>query len=196
MPEAQRTVVIVGASAAGLRCGARLARLEPGTRIITVERRRTFSVAACGIPYLVSGDIDAPATLRQAPDGTLRDEAYFESVKDIRVLSGWSATSIDAGARRIVIENGAETRTLAWDELVLATGSRAARLPGQPPHPRVMSIHDLEDGAELSRSLQRGQVGSALIIGAGLVGCEMAEAFRAMWGCEAVSYTHLRAHET
>jgi NADPH-dependent 2,4-dienoyl-CoA reductase/sulfur reductase-like enzyme/rhodanese-related sulfurtransferase len=184
MGKPQRRVVIVGASAAGLRCGARLARLEPDTEIVAVERRREFSIAACGIPYMVSGDLESADILRQSPDGTLRDEEYFESVKGIRVLSGWGASSIDVAAREITIENGAGTRTLAWDDLVLATGSRAARLPGQPEHPRVVNIHYLGEGSKLRRSLERGELGRALIVGAGLVGCEMAEAFRAMWGLE------------
>jgi NADPH-dependent 2,4-dienoyl-CoA reductase/sulfur reductase-like enzyme/rhodanese-related sulfurtransferase len=186
MPHRQRRVVIVGASAAGLRCGARLARLEPDTEMIIVEKRASFSVAACGIPYMISGDLESPDTLRETADGALRDETYFESVKGIQILSGWGATSIDVAARELLIEDGVKSRALPWDDLVLATGARARRLPGQPDHPRVVHVHDLEEGAGLRRSLERGTVGRAIIVGAGLVGCEMAEAFRAMWGCEVV----------
>ncbi len=186
MPSGRRRVVIVGASAAGLRCGARLARLEPDTEIVIVERRRKFSVAACGIAYLVSGDLASPETLRETADGALRDRAYLEAVKGIRVLDGWNAAAVDAGARRVTVGNGADSRDLEWDDLVLAVGARARRLPGQPDHPRVVNVHDLEDGTALRRSLERGEIGRAVIVGAGLVGCEMAEAFQAMWGCQVV----------
>jgi NADPH-dependent 2,4-dienoyl-CoA reductase/sulfur reductase-like enzyme/rhodanese-related sulfurtransferase len=135
---------------------------------------------------MISGDLESPDTLRRTADGTLRDDAYFESIKGIRVLSGWGAASINVSARELIVEDGVKSRALAWDDLVLATGARARRLPGQPEHPRVVNIHHLEDGANLRRSLERGELSRGLIVGAGLVGCEMAEALRAMWGLEVV----------
>ena len=60
-------VVIVGASAAGLRTASRLARITPDWSVIVVEARDSFSHAACGLPYVLSGDItDAEALHRTA----------------------------------------------------------------------------------------------------------------------------------
>ena len=75
-------------------------------------------------------------------------------------------------------------RQLRWDELVLATGARARRLPGQPNHPRVRSFHRWDDLEPLLEGLRRGQIGRVAVVGAGLVGCELAEAFTSLWGAE------------
>jgi NADPH-dependent 2,4-dienoyl-CoA reductase/sulfur reductase-like enzyme/rhodanese-related sulfurtransferase len=176
--------VIVGASAAGLRCASRLARLEPETEVTVVELRRRFSVAACGLPYVLSGDLDDVDSLRRTVDGTLRDEAYFREVKGVTVLAGWRATAIDAIEHRLAVERDGEQKSLEWDELVLATGAHARRLPGQPQDPRVVCFHEASDLAPLHRGLVTGTLGHAAIVGAGLVGCELCEAFRSLWGAE------------
>jgi NADPH-dependent 2,4-dienoyl-CoA reductase/sulfur reductase-like enzyme/rhodanese-related sulfurtransferase len=161
-----------------------LKRLEPRFEVTVVEQAREFSWAACGLPYVLSGDIQALARLRTTADGSLRDPDYFRRVKGVEVLSGWRATRIAAGAKTLAISNGAEARDLAWDDLVLATGAAPTRLPGQPAHPRVCHFHGPEDLAPLRRGLEKGEIGKVIIVGAGLVGIELGEAFAAMWGAE------------
>ncbi|MGE5236513.1 MAG: FAD-dependent oxidoreductase [Acidobacteriota bacterium] len=184
-PATGRHVVVVGASAAGLRCAARLARLESGTTITVVEARERYSFAACGLPYVLSGDIDDLDALRRTADGTLRDGAYFRAVKGLLVRAGWRAERIDAAAHRVeLISPAGEKTALEWDELVLATGARPRRLPGQPDHPRVRSFHTTDDVPPLVQGLTGGALSHVAVIGAGLVGCELAEAFRTLWGAE------------
>jgi NADPH-dependent 2,4-dienoyl-CoA reductase/sulfur reductase-like enzyme/rhodanese-related sulfurtransferase len=183
--EGARRVVIVGASAAGLRCACRLARLRPKWTVTVVEEREAFSVAACGLPYVLSGDVASAASLRTTSDGALRDAAYFAAVKGVEVLQGLRASAVDAGARLLTCEGPGSNRVvLEWDELVLATGARARRLPSQPLHPRVRSFHTLEDLAPVHAALGKGQISSVVIVGAGLVGCELSEAFHVLWGVE------------
>lgn len=178
-------VVIVGASAAGLKCAARLARIAPAWRVTVVEEREVFSYAACGMPYVLAGEVDDPFALRRTADGTLRDQAYFAHVKGVDVRVGWRATAIDPEARllRLRDTNGRE-EALPWEELVLATGARPRRLPGQADHPRVRSFHTWDDLIALRRLLERGELGHVAVVGAGLVGCEVAEALRALWGSD------------
>ncbi len=175
----------MGASAAGLRCASRLARLRPAWRITVVEARELFSVAACGLPYVLSGDVGAAESLRTTSDGAVRDAAYFAAVKGVEILPGRRALSVDVGARVLVCEGPGRAReVLEWDELVLATGARARCLPNQLLHPRVRAFHAPEDLAPIHARLTRGEISRAVIVGAGLVGCELAEAFRALWGIE------------
>jgi NADPH-dependent 2,4-dienoyl-CoA reductase/sulfur reductase-like enzyme/rhodanese-related sulfurtransferase len=185
MENAGRRVVIVGASAAGLRCACRLARLRPNWSVTVVEQRESFSYAACGLPYVLAGDIDDPAALRRTSDGALRDQTFFAAAKGVTVLAAHRAEDVDvAGCSLIVADAGGAPERLEWDDLVLATGARARKLCGQPDHPRVRSFHVLEDLEPLHAGLRKGQISRVVIVGSGLVGCELCEAFRALWGVE------------
>jgi NADPH-dependent 2,4-dienoyl-CoA reductase/sulfur reductase-like enzyme/rhodanese-related sulfurtransferase len=175
---------VVGASAAGLRCACRLERLKPGWQVRVVEAREIFSYAACGLPYVLSGDVGAPESLRRTDHGVTRDADYFARVKGVEVLAGRRATALDVTRRRLTVQGPRGAEDLPWDELVLATGARPLRLPGQPDHPRVVTFHVWEDVAPLSTALARGELERVAVIGAGLVGCELAEAFRSLWGAE------------
>jgi len=181
----QRNVVIVGASAAGLRCASRLVRLKPDWSVKVVETRETFSYGACGMPYVLSGDIPDLEALHKTNDGAVRDAAYFARVKGVEILAGQAAVGIDVADRFLVLHDAAGNETsLDYDDLVLATGAWPKNLPGQPDHPRVVTFHTPADVKPLHEGLARGRIGKVVIIGAGFLGCELAEAFAALWGAE------------
>jgi NADPH-dependent 2,4-dienoyl-CoA reductase/sulfur reductase-like enzyme/rhodanese-related sulfurtransferase len=158
-----------------------------------VEKADVFSYAACGLPYALAGDIAEADALRKTGDGVVRDVDYFYNVKGIDVLSGWHAEEIDTTEQKLLISRKGERRELEWDELVFATGARPLKLPNQPDHPRVRSFHTFHDVHPLHQGLAKGEIASVIIIGAGLVGCELAEAFGALWGADV---TLIEAAET
>ncbi len=182
MEDGARSVVIVGASAAGLRCACRLKRLQPGWRVRVLDQRDVFSYAACGLPYALSGDLPDGEAVRKTSYGVVRDSEYFAHYKGIEVLSGRRAVGIGNGV--LQVERDGVTESLHWDDLVLATGARPRRLAGQPDSERVRSFHVWEDVAPLHGGLARGEIGTVAVVGAGLVGCELAEAFASLWGAE------------
>jgi NADPH-dependent 2,4-dienoyl-CoA reductase/sulfur reductase-like enzyme/rhodanese-related sulfurtransferase len=184
--ENARTIVVVGASAAGLRCACRLSRLQPDWSVRVVEAGDVFSYAACGLPYVLSGDISERDELRRTSYGLTRDADFFAGHKGVEVLTAHRAVSFDPAARVLVAEEPGGRVELPWDELVLATGATPARLPGQPEDPRVVPFHVWDDVKPLKQALARGELDRVAILGAGLVGCELAEAFRALWGAEVV----------
>jgi len=184
MSEDQKRVVIVGASAAGLRCACRLRRLQPEWSITVVEAKEVFSYGACGLPYVLSGDIEELAALRRTPYGADRDEDYFQAVKGIEVLAPWRATGVDVEAGILEVEGPDGRNELPWDELVIATGASPRRLSNQPEHPRVHAFHVWDDVKPLKIGLMRGEIDHVAVVGAGLVGCELAEAFHSLWGAD------------
>lgn len=193
MSEDVKKVVIVGASAAGLRCACRLRRLQPKWSITVVEANEVFSYGACGLPYVLSGDIEELGALRRTPYGADRDQEYFKAVKGVEVLAPWRATAADVEARTLTIEGPDGHRDLSWDELVIATGASPRRLPNQPEHPRVHAFHVWDDVKPLKIGLMRGEIDHVAVVGAGLVGCELAEAFHSLWGAD-VTLIEAAAH--
>ncbi len=184
MNESRRAVLVVGASAAGLRCACRLARLKPGWQVTVVEANPIFSYAACGLPYVLSGDLEDLATLRRTAYGVIRDERFFAEEKGVAVLAGWRATRVRLAQNLLKIEGPDGERQLSWDELVLATGARPRRLSNQPDHPRVRCFHGWSDVETLRGELAGGRIERVCIVGAGPLGCELAEAFLRLWGAE------------
>ena len=184
MNQETRKIVIVGASAAGLRCACRLRRLQPEWSITVVEANEVFSYGACGLPYVLSGDIEELGVLRRTPYGADRDEEYFAAVKGVDVLAPWRATAVDVANTTLHIESPEGQRDLEWDDLVIATGASPRSLPGQPDHPRVHTFHTWDDVKPLKIGLMQGEIDHVAVIGAGLVGCELAEAFHSLWGAD------------
>jgi len=172
-------VLIVGSVACGPKVACRLKRLDPSAEITVLERGRDISYGACGMPYFISGMVDRIETLSETPVGVLRDVGFFEKVKGFEVLCQREAVAIDRNEKAVRvkdIETGAES-TLSYDKLVLATGGR----PVMPPIPGidargVQSFHSLRDADRLDTVLGDGNVESVVLVGAGLVGIEMAEA--------------------
>ena len=181
-----RRVVIVGASAAGLRCACRLARLEPETRVTVLDRRETVSWSACGLPFVLSGDIADPVALRRTAYGVVRDPAFFRDWKGVDLYSGVEVVSIDPRRRRLTCREGDALSELAWDELVLATGARARRPPDLPRDPRIAVFHEPADLEPVADGLRGGVFERVVVVGAGLVGCELAEALAGSWGVDVV----------
>lgn len=180
-------IVVIGAAAAGLRAAARAKRLMPEAEVTVLDAAEVISYGACGLPYFVSGDIPALKALRATAWGVVRDPEFFAAAKALDVRTGQRVTAIDRESRtvRFVDAASGEERSLPYDRLVIATGAKPRPLPGLPPDdPRISSFKTTEDALRWRQSLERGELQSVAIIGGGYIGCELAEAFRAVWGCE------------
>ena len=180
-------IVIVGASAAGLRAATRAKRLMPDSTITVVDEAEIISYAACGLPYYVSGDIANANALRETTWGTLRDSQFFKDVKGVDVHTQTRATHCDIDGKIITVQHlisGAE-ETIPFDKLVLATGTSPFVPPGIPhDHPRISTFKTMEDAKSWHTRLKRGELERIAIIGSGCTGIELVEAFTALWGVE------------
>jgi NADPH-dependent 2,4-dienoyl-CoA reductase/sulfur reductase-like enzyme/rhodanese-related sulfurtransferase len=175
-----KRIIVIGGVACGPKAAARLRRLDPETEITIVEQGEFISYAGCGLPYFVGGEVRELADLLQTPAGAARDAAFFKNVKNIDVLTGTRAERIDRKAKTVRVRDLAsgQERGLAYDQLVIATGAQ----PIRPPFDGIDldGVHYLtkiEDAVAL-RDASAGKKGNVVIVGAGLIGLESAEAFR------------------
>ncbi len=186
MNSARADLLVIGASAAGLKCAARYRRLCPDAIVVVIDCAREVSVGACGLPYVVSGDIDDPDALRETAFDALRDEAFFRDYKDIDVRTGVRADAIDTRARTVsaTVLAGGTSVSFSYERLMLALGAAPKVLPGVTMgSDRVRFVKTMEDARSIRGLLEKGKADAVAVVGAGFIGCEMAEAFTAMWGC-------------
>jgi len=173
MPEIKR-IVIVGGVAGGASAAARARRLSETAHIVLFERGPHVSFANCGLPYHIGGDIsDRRKLLVQTPE-SLR--ARFNL--DVRVNS--EVVAIDRAAKEVLVRErltGREYRE-PYDALVLSPGAEPVRppVPGAGD-PRVLTLRNLEDMEAILAAADGASVERAVVVGAGYIGLEMAEAF-------------------
>lgn len=182
-----QTVIIIGGVALGPKAACRFKRLEPQSRVILLDQSERISYGGCGIPYFISGDVNDPDQLQSTSFNMLRDEKFFQEAKGVEVWTLTRALDIDRPAKKVRVRKlvTGEEMDLSYDQLVLATGSVPRRLttPGADLA-GIYSIAGLEEPIRIKETISKGQVGKAVIIGAGPIGLEMAEALSDLWGIE------------
>lgn len=164
-------VLIVGGVAAGMSAATRLRRLREDAEIVVYEAGENVSYANCGLPYFVSDVIsNRDALLLQTPESLWRRFRL-----DVRVNS--RVVAIDRDSQTVAVANtltGAES-TDRYDYLVLATGARPRQLD-VPGGARALPLRDVADADRLKSAANGAQ--SAVVVGAGFVGVEVAENLR------------------
>ena len=170
----QTEIVVIGGTACGPKAAARARRRDPHCKITIIEQAGNLSSATCGFPYYVSRVIEDKSSL------VAREPDYFNNVLDIDVLINTRAVAIDRKNHKVGIKNletGQES-SVGYDKLVLATGSlplipemAAKQLNG------IFTMNRIEDAYNIHDLVSAGGTGKVVIVGAGLIGLEMAEAF-------------------
>lgn len=180
-------VVIIGAVALGPKVASRLRRLDPDAQITVVDRDSIVSYGGCGIPYYVGGDIADVEGLFSTTSHVKRDVDFFRTCKGIEVLSETEAVRIDRKNKTVhtrTIPDGDED-LLEYDKLVISTGTTPARPPVEGADlPGVHIVSNLHHAMDIKDKIASGNVEKAVVIGAGAIGIEMAEALTDLWGVE------------
>lgn len=171
---AAERLVVIGGDAAGMSAASQARRLKgPADLEITAFERGHFtSYSACGIPYWVGGQV-------AGRDELIARTPEEHRARDIDLRTRTEVLELDLAGRRVRardLDSGAESWT-AYDKLVLATGARPIRprLPGIGAH-GVHGVQSLDDGQRLMDDLERTRGRRAVVVGAGYIGVEMAEA--------------------
>jgi NADPH-dependent 2,4-dienoyl-CoA reductase/sulfur reductase-like enzyme len=171
MPE---RLVVIGGDAAGMSAATQARSRRPDLEIVVVEKGRWTSYSACGIPYLIGGDVFSLDQL------IARTPQEFRDRHRIDVRTEHEAVGIDVAARHVEVHNRVHGRTfkLGFDLLHIATGAVPKRLAvpgGELPH--VHGVQTLEDASVLLDAVRSGRAGRVAVIGGGYIGLELAEAF-------------------
>lgn len=166
-------LVIIGGVAAGATAAARARRLDEHAEITLLERGPYISYANCGLPYHLSGDIeDRSELLLQTPES-------FNARYRVDVRVDTEVLEIDRAGRRVLARGPEGESWLSYDALILAQGGSpfTPPLPGADG-PNVFRLWTVPDMDRLQAHLETGQARSAVVVGGGFIGLEMAEAFR------------------
>ena len=178
-------IVVIGGVALGPKAACRFKRLEPGSTVTMIDQSSLISYGGCGIPYYVSGDVSEARELCTTSFHMVRDADFFKEVKGVDVRTLTRATKIDRANKMVHIEDvtTGETSTIKYDKLVIATGAtpRKLNLPGEDLA-GVNYVCNPDDATRIREGISKGEVSNAVIVGAGFIGLEMAEAFADMWG--------------
>ena len=173
----ENRVVVIGGVAAGMKTACRILRLNPSAKVIVVEKTKDVSYGACSLPYYIEGHFDDLEDVRRTPVGVLRDEKFFANCKGFEVRTLTEALEIDRAQKKVKVrnlENGQENE-IPYDKLVLATGN----YPILPPLPgmELPGVYPLKTMSDAENILSRSKsCKSAVIVGGGLIGLEVAEA--------------------
>ncbi|HEY3259758.1 MAG TPA: FAD-dependent oxidoreductase [Pseudonocardiaceae bacterium] len=164
-------LVVVGGGAAGMSAASAARRIDPGLEIVVLEAAGHSAYGLCGLPYYLSGLVDSADKLLAYPPAFFREQRRI----DLRLHA--AATRLDPGRRVIHYRHGGREHRLTYRRLIVAAGAT----PAVPPIPgldneRVFTLRTMEDAIVLRSLLDAGHIGRALVVGAGYIGLEMAEA--------------------
>ena len=168
-------VVIIGGVAGGASAAARLRRLDERAEIIVFERSGFVSYANCGLPYYIGG------TIAEKRELTLQTPESFWNRFRIRVKTKHEVLAIDPAAKTVTVKDLSTGKTFmeSYDKLVLSPGA----MPTRPPLPgidseRVFSLRTVEDTLRIHDYVRREKPQSAVLVGGGYIGIEVAENLR------------------
>ncbi|WP_028107858.1 CoA-disulfide reductase [Ferrimonas futtsuensis] len=165
-------IVIVGAEAAGMSAAAKARRTDREAEIIVFEQSQVVSFGACGLPYYIGDSFDDSGFMAERSVEQFRDSGI-----DLRV--GHRVERVDMAKRTLLVTDLDKGRSFPqpFDKLMIATGAS----PVAPPIDglgldRVFFLKTLEDGLTIKPLLQSPDIRDVVVIGAGYIGLEVAEA--------------------
>lgn len=164
--------VIIGGVAGGASAAARLRRLDESAEIIILERGEYVSFANCGLPYYIGGVITEKGKL------TLQTPESFRARFNIDVRVNSEAVKIVPETKTVKVKNlkTGESYTESYDNLILSPGAEPIRpnIEGIDSD-IVFTLRNIPDTLKIKQYIENAEPGSAVVIGGGYIGVEMAE---------------------
>ncbi len=168
-------LIVIGGVAAGMSAAARAKRRNKDLQITVYEKSGYVSYGACGLPYFIKGDIPKAEKL------VVRTPEQFAK-QGIKALVHHEVMDVDAHAHTVTVKNleTGEVFQDRWDELLITTGAVAVKppIPGLDL-PGIFTLRTVEDGIAIKEWIAKQHPWQAVVVGAGYIGLEMAEALAA-----------------
>jgi NADPH-dependent 2,4-dienoyl-CoA reductase/sulfur reductase-like enzyme len=171
-------VLMIGGSDAGISAALRARELDPAADVTVVVADAYPNFSICGIPYYVSGEVPHWRDLAH------RTIADLEAA-GMRLRLDTTARRIDVSGRKLLVTTaGGGEELLGYDKLIVGTGAVPVRPPirglagpgALGPEDGVHLLHSMDDTFAVMRTLEQAAPASAVIVGAGYIGLEMADA--------------------
>jgi NADPH-dependent 2,4-dienoyl-CoA reductase/sulfur reductase-like enzyme len=169
-----KKIVVIGGVAAGSSAASKAKRIDPDAEVKIIQEENVVSYGACGMPYVIEGIISGFEELIERPPDVFKNEYHIDVIINTR------AQKIDGFKKQVYttnLQSGKET-IFDYDSLVIATGARAVvpNIKGVNQKGGIFLIRNYGDGVKIYDSTRNAI--SCVIAGAGLIGLEMAEAFK------------------
>lgn len=168
-------IVIVGGVAGGATAAARIRRLDEHAEIVVFEKSGYVSYANCGLPYYIGGEIEDKRELTlQTP------ESFYARFRvDMRVHH--EVIAVDVKAKTVKVRNLASGKVYSesYDKLILSTGARPIKPNFEGiDNERIFTLRTVEDTLRIKQFTEDKRPQSAVVVGGGFIGIEVAENLR------------------
>ena len=171
-------VVMIGGSDAGISAALRARELDPAAEVTVVLEDAYPNFSICGIPYYVSGEVTHWRNLAHRTIADLQ-------AAGMRLRLDTTARRIDVPGRKLLVTSvSGEEELLGYDKLIVGTGAVPVRPPigglagpgALGPGDGVHLLHSMGDTFAVMATLEQAAPASAVIVGGGYIGLEMADA--------------------
>ncbi len=166
-----KRVLIVGGVAGGASAATRLRRLDEHAEIIMFERGDYISFANCGLPYYIGG------TIKKRDDLLVQTVEAMKSRFNIDVRIRSEVINVDTDNKKVTVKSSSKgTYEQEYDCLILSPGAKAIRpdIPGINSK-RIFTLRNIPDTDAIKEFIDKKAVDSAIVVGGGFIGVEMAE---------------------
>jgi NADH oxidase (H2O2-forming) len=164
-----RKIIIIGAHAAGLDAASAARKTDRTAEITLITKEKKTAYSRCGLPFVLGGHIKTFDELIVFPD-------RFYKMMKLKLLTETTVTNIDSKIKTVDVQDKSGNKeTLSYDQLVLTTGAKPFIPPIKGREKKgIFVVRTIDDGEKINKALETGK--SAVIIGAGLIGLEVAVA--------------------
>lgn len=166
-----KRVLIVGGVAGGASAATRLRRLDEHAEIIMFERGDYISFANCGLPYYIGG------TIKKRDDLLVQTVEAMKSRFNIDARIRSEVINVDTDNKKVTVKSSSKgIYEQEYDCLILSPGAKAIRpdIPGINSK-RIFTLRNIPDTDAIKEFIDKKAVDSAVVVGGGFIGVEMAE---------------------